>query len=139
MKWVSFTLSVLLSMTMILVFFAVVPEMETKFYPVYSKFRLVNAQQVGDKTIASFEFTKFRNCAPQGFGFYAGELGATAQQLSVRVRASDLRRLPVPLGTQISAPYEIEGITAKELSNTVYAIVYSHCHFLWITRSVIFP
>lgn len=138
MKILNFVFAVLVSMLLILGFFLLGPEIETRFFPVYSKFRLISAEALPDgKTFARFEFTKFRNCDPQGFAFFNGELGTAFTQVTTRVRGSAIRARP--LGTQQSYPYEFTDITPEELATTVFAEIYSHCHPLWTTRTKVYP
>lgn len=139
MRALIWVLNVTLIIVTILAVFAVGPEIETRLFPVYSKFKLVDATALPDgNTRAVFQFTKFRNCDLQGFAFFNGELGAAFSQVTTRAQgAPELRARP--LGTQISSPYVFKEVTPEELATTVFAEIYSHCHALWITRSKVYP
>lgn len=129
--------SILFVMVLVLVVFTVGPMVETKYFPVYSKFTITNAVPTpeGLRVIASF--TKFRNCNPQGYAWYLGDFGMGMRQLTT---IQHIPYIPVnkPLGTQTTRPFEIKDLRIEDLPN-VSAEIYNRCHPLWITRSVIYP
>lgn len=139
MKLIHMALNIIIAIVMLMVFFAFGPAVESRFFPVYSRFRLISAEATErGSTMAVFEFTKFRNCDPQGYAFFNGELGQAFYQVTTRVSATPDARAR-PLGTQQSYPYEFVGITPEELRETVFAEIYSHCHALWLTRTKVYP
>lgn len=139
MKIIHMALNIIIALLLLMGFFAFGPVIESRFFPVYSKFQLTSAVPTDDgNTRAIFTFTKFRNCAPQGFAFFNGELGNAFYQVTTRVQGGPDTRAR-PLGTQESYPYELVGITPEDLATTVFAEIYSHCHSLWLTRTKVYP
>ena len=136
MKAAQLMLYILGSMVLILAIFTIGPMVETRYFPVYSKFRIIEtvAKEKGLEVTA--RFTKFRNCDPQGFAWFIGDFKGL-MQLPVRsiVLPGTVHR---PLGTQLTAPFLVQGLAAEDLQY-LYAETYHHCHPLWITRSVIYP
>ena len=133
MKYLSPILYTLLAMTVYIAIQAVGPALETKFWPVYDKFKVVRAEDTSNGLKIITSFNKQRDCDPQGYGWYLGEFGILKQ---VVTRAADVvqRR---PMGRQIGT-FTIKELTLKDLP-FLYAEVYHHCHDLWTTRSVIYP
>lgn len=115
------------------------PVVETKFFPVYSKFEIVSVEPYGKgQSLATFRFTKYRQCDPQGFAWYSGELGAAFRQLTVKMQAPTDNPAPRPLGLQETSPYIIDA-TPDQIRRAVFAEIYNRCHPLWTTRSEIYP
>ena len=114
------------------------PWLETKFLPVYSRFEIMQIEPYGEgQTRAIFKFTKYRQCEPQGFAWYTGELGAAFRQLRVKVESTG--SVPSrPLGVQMTSPYVIDA-TPAQVKDATFAEIFSTCHPFWTTRSVIYP
>lgn len=138
MKVVHFVLNIAVLLIAVMAIFTFGPLLETKFFPVYSKFQLINATASDKGTSAQFMFTKFRNCDPQGWAFFNGELGQAFYQIPVNIHGGPDVRIR-PLGTQQSYVYEFHNVTPEQLASTVFAEIYSHCHPLWLTRSIVYP
>ncbi len=112
------------------------PAIETRFFPVYSHFEVVTADKAEGGTIATFKFTKYRDCEARGWAWYVGEFGAVARQVEVRpVKDISVRR---PVGPSISAPYLIAA-EPDQVRDQMQAEILSYCHPLWLTRSVVRP
>lgn len=113
--------------------------LETKFFPVYSKFEILSIEPYGvEQSRAVFQFTKYRECDPQGFSWYAGDPAAAFRQIGIRREGVSDSGGPRPLGTQQSSPFIIDA-TPDQLRGIVFAEIYSRCHFLWTTRTDIYP
>lgn len=140
MNWkqaISFALTSCGAMILFMGLFVVGPVVETKLFPVYSKFALVSVEPFGDgQSRAVFEFTKHRQCEPQGSAWFAGEFGAAFRQLPMRIdgRIAGTR----PLGRQLTSPYIIDALP-ELVRDGVFAEIYSRCHPFWLTRSAIYP
>lgn len=138
MRLINWALNVIVAMLMMMTFFFFGPIIESKFWPVYSRFTAVEVKDVPERGVsATFQFTKLRNCDPQGYAWYNGELGNSFRQLNIRSIPQVTRRSP--LGTQLTSPIVLEGVTVPELTTSVFAIVYSRCHPLWISESLVYP
>lgn len=125
-------------MVLISAVFVFGPPLESKLTPVYSKFRIISIEPYGEgQTRAVFEFTKWRQCAPQGFAWYAGNPGAAFRQIDVEIE-QQVGGAPRPLGVQQSSPYILD-VAPEDLTGIVFAEIYSRCHFLWTTRTDIYP
>jgi hypothetical protein len=133
LKVVQFLLFVLMAMTGVIAFFTLGPMTETKFWPVYGKFRIVDMDDLQDGLRIVARFEKKRNCDPQGYGWYLGEFGIMKQ---VVTRSGDLV-VHRPIGIQLGT-FFIKDLTTKDVPY-LYAEVYHHCHPLWITRTIIYP
>jgi len=139
MKMVNFALSVVAAMLLLMSFFTFGPLVESKFFPVYSKFRIIEAEDSPQGARAIFEFNKYRNCDPQGFAFYNGELGQAFHHVMVNVENTSPGSRLRPLGPQLTSVYNLRNVTVDDLKSSVFAEIYSRCHPLWITRTKIYP
>lgn len=125
---------------LITAFFVVGPWLETKWYPVYSKFTIIRMEKVGDtQSRVVFRFTKLRQCEPQGSAWFFGEPGAFFRQIRTTIeRPKGVDSVIRPLGTHISNPYVMD-VSVEQIASATYAEIYSRCHPFWLTRSVIYP
>lgn len=122
-----------IGVVMLLAIFVVGPEIETRFFPVYSRFELIEAVPFNKGSKIVVRYTKFRHCFPQGYAWYSGDLGKSLRQLSVSAHP----RVPIQSVGRHEQTIEID-VTPPEIMNNLYAEVFSRCHPLWITRSVVF-
>ncbi len=112
------------------------PAIETRFFPVYSRFEVLTADKTEGGTIATFKFTKYRDCEARGWAWYVGEFGAVARQVEARpVKDISARR---PVGVSVSAPYLIDA-EPDQVRGEMQAEILSYCHPFWLTRSVVRP
>lgn len=133
MKYAQPLLTVVGVMVAIIAFYTVGPMLETRFWPVYSRFRIVEAVDTPDGLRVVARFTKYRDCAPQGYGWYVGEFGIMRQVIT---RSSDTV-ITRPMGMQLGT-FVVKDLTLKDLPY-LYAEVYHNCYPLWTTRSIIYP
>jgi hypothetical protein len=122
-------------MVLVLVVWTVGPMLETRLFPVYSKFKIVNIEPNPKGLMVTVQFTKYRNCDPQGYAWYVGDFGKGFEQLNIKARSTTTVR---PLGTQITQPFLIEGLEVKDLP-MLSAEITNRCHPLWPTLSIIYP
>lgn len=132
-----------LAWSILAVFFgwAVAPTVETLYFPVYSKFELVSAEQIPEGVLAVFEFTKNRECAPKGLSWYLGEVGAST---SITITTPEGVRSPRPVGLNTSSPYLFEGVTLEDLDKRIIAQIRNQCDFYgfqipWLSVSDVYP
>lgn len=128
--------SLIVVMVSIMLLLWVGPAVETRFFPVYSRFQVVSAEPVEGGTVATFRFTKYRDCEARGWAWYIGEFGALARQVEInRVNGTSARRKP---GLTVSSPYFIAA-TPDQVRNDMQAEILSYCHPFWPSRSVVRP
>ncbi len=132
-NWLLAVIAVLLS---IMAVAFVGPAVETRFFPVYSRFVVVTAEDHEGGTLATFRFTKYRQCDARGWAWFIGEFGAVSRQ--VEVKPAEGIRQDRPLGASVSSPYVIAA-APDDVRNRMHAEIYSRCHGLWLTRSVVYP
>ena len=119
--------------------FVIGPAIETTWFPVYSKFKIISLERYSDtQSLVVFKFTKNRQCEPQGASWFFGEPGAAFRQLRITVQNPSNPSMPRPLGTQTTFPYIIDA-TVEEVANATFAEIYNRCHPFWLTRSEIYP
>lgn len=115
------------------------PKLETRFFPVYSKFQIFSIKQTAEgESEVVFSYTKLRNCAPAGINWFVGEPGSAFRQVdlvSVRPNNTAVNR---PLGSNISVPYTVD-VTPDAFRDQGFASIYSNCHPFWVTQSIIYP
>lgn len=121
--------------------FASAPFVETRMFPVYSKFHVLTAVQTPDGVVASFDFEKYRECEPKGLTWFLGEIGIST---AVTTSAPEGTRGPRPLGRNVSSPYLLEGITLEDLDTQVIAQLRNQCSIFgvqlpWVTVSDVYP
>lgn len=133
-------LTTVAAITLLVLVFTFGPVFETRFFPVYSKFKIVSVERISATTSkAVFQFTKRRQCEPQGFAWYFGEPGGAFRQLQVFIdRPKNAGNFIRPIGTQTTDPYIIEA-TVEQLASATFAEIYNRCHPFWLTRSEIYP
>jgi len=137
MKYLNLLLQVCFFVVLVIVIWSAGPYLETKFMPVYSRFDAVTIEPHDDGTLVKFQYTKLRNCDPQGFSFFEGDIGASFRQIVVQPLATLPN--PRPVGEQVSLPYLFRGISPTTFRRNVFGEIYNRCHPLWTTRSVIYP
>lgn len=115
------------------------PTLETKFFPVYSKFEILEltAQPEG-KTRAVFAYTKLRSCEPVGVNWFMGEPGAAYRQVELMSLNPPTTSSNRPVGFNVTVPYLID-VTPDVLRHRAFATIYSNCHPFWVTQSRIYP
>ena len=119
--------------------FLIGPELETRFWPVYSKFKVQTVEEQPDGTSkVTFEYTKHRWCEPLGFSWFVGEPGAAFRQLRVVPADPDESTMVRPLGRNKSVPYIIDA-TPSQLEGRVYGEIFNRCHPAWSSRTAIYP
>lgn len=111
------------------------PIVETRFFPVYSRFAVEDIRAAEGGTEARFRFTKFRDCDARGWAWYVGDFGATSRQVEVKSTENAVDR---PLGMFVSNPYFIAA-DPNQVSNEMYVEIHSRCHPFWLTVSVVYP
>lgn len=116
------------------------PVVETRFFPVYSKFRINTLVETPDGGSAvTFAFTKLRDCQPAGINWFIGEPGGAYRQIELlSTRPTGGPPVNRPLGDHISNIYTID-VAPDVLRDQGFASIYSNCHPFWVTRSVIYP
>jgi len=116
------------------------PWLETKYWPVFSKFTIVSATEIAPgRTRVVVAFDKNRDCAPAGFGWFSGTRGGPFEELPVIApmqNTGDASGRPV--GRQLSRPFDVD-VPAAQIAGHVFADIYSRCHPLWVTRSEAYP
>lgn len=117
----------------LLFIFVFVPAIETRWFPVYSLFEVVEIAPSDKGSKVTFRYTKFRDCYPQGYAWFSGDIGRGYKQLNIVPRVSVPQ---TPVGRH-QTTMEIE-ITPEEFTGPLYAEIYSRCHPFWVTRSVVF-
>lgn len=129
-------LGFLFTIVLVMVGFMVGPAIETRFFPVYSRFELVAAEENGEGTLAQFRYTKLRECPAQGFAWYIGELGAANRQ--VPVKPTTRLNAPRSVGEHVTSPYLIEA-ELRQVKGGMRAEIFNRCHPFWVTRTEIYP
>lgn len=134
---VNFVLSSVAALVLYMGVFTIAPYLETKFWPAYSRFDIVSVEPYGDgQSKVVFKYTKHRQCEPQGFSWFSGELGAAFRQISIRSLNGPMP--PRALGANVSNAYVVD-VKPAVLVNGTFAEIYSRCHPFWTTRSEIYP
>lgn len=112
------------------------PAAETRFFPVYSRFEVVTAEKSPEGTIATFKFTKYRDCEARGWAWYVGEFGAVSRQVEVKPVDGSVPSRKV--GPNVSSKHLIAA-DPQQVRDDMYAEIYTRCHPFWLTRSVVRP
>lgn len=129
----------LLSLIVVLVSMMLVmwlgPVIETRFFPVYSRFTVETANEVEGGTEVQFRFTKYRECPARGWAWFIGDFGAVSRQVEARPTENAVIR---PLGEAVSNTHFIAA-TPDDIRHSMFAEIYSRCHIFWLTRTVVYP
>lgn len=119
--------------------FVLGPAIETRFFPVYSKFSILTIRPLesgGSEVV--FRYFKNRRCEPAGFMWFVGEPGAAFRQIAVESDRPTSTRVNRSVGENTSVPYRVD-VAPDVLAKQGFASVYSNCHPFWVTRSAIYP
>lgn len=137
MRLLDWVLNATIAVVMLLIIFVAGPEVETRWFPAYSKFTIDDVKPTpdGEGSVVTVEFSVFRRCVPQGYAWYTGDLGLGMRLVNVKSRA--LPPTMRPVGRHRSV-IDVD-ISPAEIMNNLYAEVFSRCHPFWVTRSVIYP
>lgn len=140
LKVLDFTLSLIALLLGVGAVFLLGPPIETRLFPVYSKFAIAHIVGTPDGgSMVTFGFTKLRNCTPAGITWFIGEPGGAYRQIELLSdRPAGTPIVNRPLGYHLSAAYKID-VAPDVLRDQGFASVYSNCHPFWITRSIIYP
>lgn len=115
------------------------PTLETKLFPVYSKFEIVElAAEPEVKTRVVFSYVKLRSCEPVGVNWFMGEPGAAYRQVEMLSLNPPKVGNSRPVGFNLTVPYLID-VTPDVLQSRAFANIYSNCHPFWTTQSNIYP
>lgn len=130
----------LLLMVVIPTVYTAGPWLETKYWPVFSKFTIASAVEVSPgvtRVVVSFD--KRRECAPGGFGWFSGKRGEPFEELTIVATVQDSGSgSGRPVGRQLSKPFDIN-IADDQIADNVFVDIFSRCHPLWVTRSEVYP
>lgn len=129
-------LGILFISVMVMVAGTVGPAVETRFFPVYSRFELIRADATAEGTVAQFRYVKLRECPAQGFSWYVGELGAASRQ--VVVEPTRPLNQPRSVGEHITTPYLMD-VDLRHIKDGMRAEIFNRCHPFWISRTEIYP
>lgn len=140
LRLLNFALTTLAVLVLLVAVFVIGPWIETKWFPVYSKFKIISVERISDtQSKIIFRFDKKRQCEPQGFAWYFGEPGGAFRQLQVFIdRPKGMTAAIRPLGVQTTDPYVIDA-SVEDIANATFAEIYNRCHPFWLTRSEIYP
>ncbi len=115
------------------------PKIETRFFPVYTKFEILKIDETPDGgTEVVFRYEKLRNCEPAGIMWFVGEPGGAYRQIDLLSNRPPLSRVNRPLGENTSVPYKVD-VAPAVLINRGFANIYNNCHPFWTTQSAIYP
>jgi len=129
-------LGVLFVMVTVMVIGTFGPAIETRFFPVYSKFELVSADETEGGTVAQFRYEKLRECPAQGFAWYVGELGAASRQIVVE--PVNPVNGPRGVGAHVTTPYLMD-VDLRHIKDGMRAEIFNRCHAFWVSRTEIYP
>lgn len=136
-RWDKIALNLMLIAALAISAYIVGPAIETKFFPVYGKFELIDVKSVNGSTVGQFSYEKLRPCEAQGFAWFAGEFGATSRQ--VEVLPVERRSTTHPVGFHLTVPYVFVGASPEQVKSSMRAEIYNRCHPFWVSRTEIYP
>ncbi len=122
-------------------FLTVGPAVETNFFPVVSKLRIVSLTQDADgNSVVQAQFTKYRDCTFIGIAWFRIYPEGDFERVPVTLlrREGDTSSPNRPLGTQRAGPWII-GLTNDELLNHSFATLSHECSPLWISTTNFYP
>lgn len=139
MRIINLALSIGLVITFMLAVVTIGPALETRLYPVYSKFQIFSIKETADGgTEVIFRYEKLRSCPPAGVTWFIGDPGGAYRQVDFVSNRPPMERVNRSLGENTSVPYKID-VAPAVLINQGFATIYNNCHPFWVTRSVIYP
>jgi hypothetical protein len=135
MRLLNWFLQGLLLLVLVLFVYGVGPTLETGYFPVYSKFKILKATDTPEGLSMTIQYKKLRDCEPQGYGWFVGDIGVGRREVRSGNNFTSVSR---PVDSLITRFVVIRDLKLEDLTQ-LYAEIYSRCHPLWVTRSVIYP
>jgi hypothetical protein len=138
MRFVSWVLDVAFAAIMLVLIWVIGPELESRWYPAYSQFHVLDVQpgKTEEMSTITVEFTKYRDCFPQGYAWYSGDLGNTFRQIEVFSRRTPGSAI-LPVGRH-KITLDVK-VAPEEFVNGISAEIFNRCHIFWVTRSKVLP
>lgn len=115
------------------------PGLETRHFPVFSKFDFVSVTEVAPgRSEVVVAFDKLRDCDPAGYAWYIGRRGeGQFSELTVQ-STSNGNSYGRPVGRQVSLPFQVNA--SPDQLKDVFVDVFSRCPFQpWTTKSEVYP
>lgn len=124
----------------VFIVFTVGPQLETRFWPVVSKLKILSIEEVAGQSQLTARFTKFRNCEYIGLSWFRGRLDGNFERVRVTIlrQPGDDGSPNRPPGTQTSGPWLV-AIPPADLRGNSFARLSHRCHFLWLTTTDFWP
>lgn len=141
MRAITAILYLAFSAVVVMGFFTIGPLVETRWFPVYSKFEIMSLSPApnGTDTLMTVRLYKIRACAPRGFAWFTTDFGNFVRQLNI---VSTNRQNPapqLPVG-RANPTFIIRDLLLTETDiSSMSGETYSQCHPFWITRTEVFP
>ena len=121
--------------------FTIGPAIETRYFPVVSKLRILSIEPEGDGARIMAEFTKLRGCEYIGLSWFhrLGEgNGFERVPLILLRRPGDEGSPNRPEGRQRAGPW-IVGVPPPEIAGNSFAQLFHRCHPFWVTTTEFYP
>ncbi len=127
---------------LIFTLFTLGPPVETRFFPVVSKLRILKIEQFPTgESVVQAEFNKLRPCEYVGIAWYKrnAELGDFERVPVILQRAPGDRSSPNrPEGVQRAGPWLIS-LSPDDVRDRSFAQLTHRCHALWVTTTDFWP
>lgn len=124
----------------VMVFYTVGPAVETRYFPVVSKLKILSIKETPDgHTEIRAAFRKIRACDYVGIAWYLGERPDNFERVPLALLRdpSDVGSPNRPVGYQKAGPWVI-GIPPKELPRS-FGRLHHHCNPFWSTITEFYP
>lgn len=144
MKYLSTVMSAILTMVVIMSFGTIGPEIETRFFPVYTKFAVKSIERGvgGDSTTVVFRYSKLRDCVSLGSAWYLrtpdSDLGPNRPLDYSVLYPPGHTTNSRPIGRHESRPM-VFATNPEEFMAQANGDIHSRCHPFWLSKTTIFP
>lgn len=122
--------------------YATGPQIETRYFPVVSKLKILRLQaDIDGNSIVQAEFTKIRNCEYLGLAWFRGKNGGFGfERVPVEIMRQDNDRSSPdrPVGTQRAGPWIVH-MTPEDLMANSFARLSHKCHGFWVSTTDFYP
>lgn len=136
-----FAFGTTIALSIVTVFFALGPTLETRYWPVLDKLQIKEIRSVGPMESEIYvAFNKRRDCDYKGIAWYRddGPAGLVRVVIQVLRAPGDIAPPNRPLGYQQSGPWRIALPAAQIRGRSVVETIHV-CHWFWVTRTKFYP
>lgn len=139
--FVKVMITIVMVLCLVYIVFIQGPKLETMFNPVIERIKIVKVEPITTRQAYVWvQFRKVRDCEYIGISWYRGSRTGLFERVAIAMirDINDLSPPTASVGLRSSGPWRVS-ISAVEVAGNSFVDIYHRCHFMWITKSEIYP